>query len=96
MWTNSFLRNNMEKAYNISDLKFEKKWMVLTINDQQIRLRLKDVSEKLSKATDQELNNYKISPSGYGLHWIMIDEDLSINGLLKLAQLKNPNHQLQT
>ena len=86
----------MEKAYNISDLKFEKKWMVLTINDQQIRLRLKDVSEKLSKATDQELNNYKISPSGYGIHWKMIDEDLSVNGLLKLAQLKNPNHQLHT
>ena len=70
--------------------------MVLTINDQQIRLRLKDVSDKLSKATDQELNNYKISPSGYGIHWKMIDEDLSVNGLLKLAQLKNPNHQLHT
>jgi len=25
---------------------------------------------------------YEISPSGYGIHWPLIDEDLSIDGLL--------------
>ncbi len=26
---------------------------------------------------------YRISPSGYGIHWPLIDEDLSINGILR-------------
>ncbi|MBW4662230.1 MAG: DUF2442 domain-containing protein [Drouetiella hepatica Uher 2000/2452] len=25
--------------------------------------------------------------SGYGIHWLTLDEDLSINGLLKLAAI---------
>jgi hypothetical protein len=32
---------------------------------------------------DHERNEFKISPSGYGIHWSLLDEDLSINGLLK-------------
>ncbi|MFI5222153.1 MAG: DUF2442 domain-containing protein, partial [Bacteroidia bacterium] len=30
-----------------------------------------------------ERGNFEISPSGYGIHWSLIDEDLSINGLIK-------------
>nr|WP_253276482.1 DUF2442 domain-containing protein [Synechococcus sp. PCC 6312] len=29
---------------------------------------------------------YQVSPAGYGIHWPLIDEDLSINGLLRIAQ----------
>jgi hypothetical protein len=49
-----------------------------------------DVSEKLAKATDKERLDYKISPSGYGIHWIQLDEDLSINGLLRLTKQNTP------
>jgi hypothetical protein len=76
----------MEKAYNISDLKFERNFLILIVDSQLIKLRLKDISEKLSKATEQERKDFKISPSGYGIHWRLLDEDLSVNGLLKLAQ----------
>jgi hypothetical protein len=78
----------MEKAYNISDLRFEKGYMVLIADSQMIKLKLKDISRKLWKASDQELNDFKISPSGYGIHWNQLDEDLSVNGLLKLFQSK--------
>ena len=27
-------------------------------------------------------NLFEISPSGYGIHWPLLDEDLSIDGLL--------------
>ena len=36
---------------------------------------------RLSRGTEQQLNNIEISP--YGLHWPDLDEDLSFKGLLK-------------
>jgi len=30
---------------------------------------------------------YRISPSGYGIHWYAIDEDLTTQGLIKLAEI---------
>jgi len=73
----------MAKAFNISDVRFENENLVITIDNQLITLELTDISEKLATATDQERRDFKISPSGYGIHWRLLDEDLSINGLLK-------------
>ena len=73
----------MEKAYNISNISFESDVMIITVNNQTIRLRLSDISEKLANASDKEKRDFRITPSGYGIHWQALDEDLSINGLLK-------------
>jgi hypothetical protein len=75
----------MEKAYNISKVDFENDLLLLIIDNQLYRFRLTDISERLAEATDYERNDYTISPSGYGIHWRSLDEDLSINGLLKAA-----------
>jgi Protein of unknown function (DUF2442) len=82
----------MEKAYNISNLSFVSDFMIITINNQTIKLKLTDISEKLAKASEKERNDFKISPSGYGIHWQSLDEDLSINGMLKSSKKK---HNLQ-
>jgi hypothetical protein len=47
------------------------------------QLDLKVISNKLLKASEEERNNYIISPSNYGIHWPMIDEDISLNILLQ-------------
>jgi hypothetical protein len=73
----------MEKAYNISQIGFEKDYLVLSIDNQIVRVKLSEISEKLSNATELERNDFKVTPSGYGIHWRLLDEDLSINGLLK-------------
>ena len=39
---------------------------------------------KLSKASPRQRNKYRIVGNGVGIHWLEIDEDLSINGLLGL------------
>jgi len=78
----------MEKANNISDLRFEKGYLILLADNQIIKLKLTEISKKLAKATEPELNDFKFSPSGYGIHWRQLDEDLSVNGLLKLFQSK--------
>lgn len=73
----------MEKAYNISQIGFEKDYLILSIDNQAVKIKLSEISEKLSNATEQERNDFKVSPSGYGIHWRLLDEDLSINGLLR-------------
>jgi hypothetical protein len=75
----------MEKAYNVSDLKFENDFLILIVDNQLIKLKISDISEKLVKASDLERKDFIVSPSGYGIHWRLLDEDLSINGLLKLT-----------
>jgi Protein of unknown function (DUF2442) len=74
------------EAYKIKNIYFEQENLVLLINDQKYLFKIADISDKLAKADDKERSNFRISPSGYGIHWPSIDEDLSINGLLN--QLK--------
>lgn len=38
--------------------------------------------EKLSHASKDQLLNFQISPSGYGIHWPDLDEDISINAFI--------------
>ena len=40
-------------------------------------------SWRLSEATPAQRNNYEIIGDGQGVHWPGIDEDLSVEGLLK-------------
>jgi hypothetical protein len=70
------------EAYKISNIYFERDMLVLILNDQKYLFTLTDISEKLAKADEKERNNFQVSPSGYGIHWPSLDEDLSINGLL--------------
>ncbi|MEQ8954503.1 MAG: DUF2442 domain-containing protein, partial [Gammaproteobacteria bacterium] len=43
---------------------------------------LDEVSNLLATASDEEVANFEVSPAGYGIHWPLIDEDISIDGLL--------------
>jgi hypothetical protein len=70
------------ETYKISNIYFEQDKLVLIINDQQYFFNVKEISDKLAKADEKERNNFHVSPSGYGIHWPTIDEDLSVNGLL--------------
>jgi len=70
------------ETHKISNIYFERDMLVLILNDQKYLFTLTDISEKLAKADEEERNNFQVSPSGYGIHWPGLDEDLSINGLL--------------
>ena len=37
---------------------------------------------RLSQATQKELKYFEISPSGYGIHWPELDEDISVKAFL--------------
>lgn len=72
----------MKKFYEIDEIKFIKNKMVIVINKEKHEFILEKISSKLAAASIYELQNFEISPSGYGIHWPAIDEDLSIDGLL--------------
>ena len=74
--------SNMKKYHNISKPKFEGDFLVITIDGEEKRFQLKKISSALEKASEKERSTYEISPSGYGIHWPLIDEDISIDGLL--------------
>jgi len=38
---------------------------------------------RLLHATPQQRNNWQVAGGGYGIHWPDIDEDLSVEGLLR-------------
>jgi len=71
----------MEKVYKISSVKISKKYLVLIIDNQEYKFLLSDISERLYRASEHEKNDFRIPPSGYGIHWRLIDENISINGL---------------
>ena len=79
----------MDKIYNISDIQFDNDYLIIKVNNSILKVRICDASNKLAQASDFDRNDYKVSPSGYGIHWNRLDEDLSINGLLKLARSVN-------
>lgn len=66
------------------EIEFNNDDMVILKNGQRKVVDLKVVSSKLLDASEGERNLYRISLSGYGIHWPLIDEDLSIEKLLKL------------
>jgi len=71
--------------YNIQGIEFRYNQMVLKVDDNELIFNLSEISNRLAKASKIERERYEISPSGYGIHWPLIDEDLSVPGLLKTA-----------
>jgi hypothetical protein len=72
----------MKKHHQVTDLHFAGDLMILTIDGQKKTFQVREISPVLQNASEQEKNLFEISPSGYGIHWPLLDEDLSIDGLL--------------
>ncbi len=69
----------------IGKVSFEQNLLYLSIDGKLIKLPLARISKKLEPANEIQRNLFTISPSGYGIHWPLIDEDLSIDSILKIA-----------
>lgn len=76
---------NKTKAHEVEIARTDEYYLYLKVDHQLYRVSWQQCSPKLSRATPQERAFIQISPSGYGLHWPLLDEDLAINPLLKLA-----------
>jgi hypothetical protein len=75
----------MFTTHKIGGITFDSNFMYLHASGKLFKISIDTVSSKLKAANEMQRNLYKISPSGYGIHWPLIDEDLSIDLLLKAA-----------
>ncbi len=83
----------MEAYHDIKNLHFRGEYMILAIDGEEKKFRIKEILFALEKASDSERYTYEISPSGYGIHWPLIDEDISVDGLLGIAHTREPKRK---
>ena len=76
----------MKKIHEIEKLDFSGEFLLLSVDGRSYQIRIADASQRLAESTDAQRRFFRISPSGYGIHWPEIDEDLSVDGLIELMQ----------
>jgi hypothetical protein len=72
----------MKKHHEIGNILMKDDALIVTVDGKEHSFVTAEISPRLAKATPAERAAYEISPSGYGIHWPLLDEDLSIDGLL--------------
>ncbi len=73
-------------TYNIEKVSFDANHILLLVDGKEVKVRLDKISPKLKSADEIQRNIFTISPSGYGIHWPLIDEDLAIGSLLAMVK----------
>ena len=71
----------------ITSISFSEDYLIVFTDNQKYQWKISDISKRLFSASETERNIFTISPSGYGIHWPTIDEDLSLMGLLNRSSL---------
>jgi hypothetical protein len=59
--------------------------LTVVLGDRRLRIPWERCSKRLGSATDLERSTAELSPGGYGIHWPLLDEDLSVPGLVRDA-----------
>jgi len=75
-----------EKMHDVTDVWTDRTHLHLTADGHLYRIRWADCSPRLLGANDWQRQRLEVSPSGYGIHWPEIDEDLAIAPLLRQAE----------
>ena len=76
------MTSKMTKAHEVRDVGISGTTLTMNVDGRQYRFDLAMASKRLARATQAQRDRFELSPSGYGIHWPEIDEDLSIDGLL--------------
>jgi hypothetical protein len=56
--------------------------LIVTTEAGPVSIPWDECSERLARASFAERSRAELSPSGYGIHWPLIDEDLAVGPLL--------------
>ena len=78
----------MNKAHEVQSVTFSGATMILRVDGKRYRIDIKKQSERLARATRRQRETFQISPTGYGIHWPEVDEDLSIDALIGLKHTR--------
>ena len=72
----------MDKAHEVGEISFRGTTMFLRVDGRDYEVDISSQSQRLASATPAQRQNFVVSPSGYGIHWPDLDEDLSVDGLI--------------
>jgi hypothetical protein len=72
----------MSKHHEIEEVTVSHWVLAAVVDGKPLSVDLRTLSSLLERANDDELEIFEVSPSGYGIHWPCVDEDISIDGLL--------------
>lgn len=84
----------MSDYHKIEKILFRDDIMFLKVDGKEYAFPISDISKRPLKASKQERETFEISPSGYGIHWPLPDEDLSIDGLLGVRHQSAFKHSI--
>lgn len=76
----------MANVHSVETISSDGTYLYLTVDGQPYRIRWDDCSPRLRQATFAQRTHLEVSPSGYGIHWPEVDEDLAITPLLQHAE----------
>jgi hypothetical protein len=74
----------------IQEVSFQGDQIFLKVDGRTYLFPLARISAKLARADKKSLETFSVSPSGYGIHWPLLDEDLSISELLAMIEEDSP------
>jgi len=75
----------MKKYHEVQSVKVKNGILSMIVDGISISKTLKDISPRLAMATVAEQSEFEVSPSGYGIHWPLVDEDISIDALMGIT-----------
>ena len=80
----------MTKTHDVTNVVVNDGKLRLTVDGKDYAVSLEAVSPRLATASPDDQARVEISPSGYGLHWPTVDEDLSVTGLMRYCSTGEP------
>jgi len=83
----------MKKYHTIEKATVEDGVLHLHVDGKEVRKSLAELSSAFREASLLELETFEITPSGYGLHWPLLDEDISVDGLLGVVHSREDTCQ---
>ncbi|MCK6561611.1 DUF2442 domain-containing protein [candidate division KSB1 bacterium] len=76
----------MARIHDIQSIEADENFLYLDVDGKSYRIRWEDCSLRLANANLAQRKRFEVAPSGYGIHWPEIDEDLAISPLLQHAE----------
>ena len=86
----------MNKHHDIGNIEFDGDFFEITIDGATKRFELKKISPLLHQSSETERKSFEISPSGYWIHWPLLDEDIFIDALLGIVSAPARNRETAT
>lgn len=79
------LMQSKTKAVFAKAIEVTPEALIVVTESGPVSIRWEKCSSRLAQASPLERSRAELSPSGYGIHWPLIDEDLAVGPLVQSA-----------